>query len=312
MEDSLTPSLIELNLFSNNIEGGIPSSIGKLFNLQILDLSGNNLTLGLPQHLIKDPLPKLRTLSLAVNKLSGTLPGWVGELANLETLDLSYNSIRGSIPSSIGWLSFLTTLDLSGNQLHGTPPSSIGQLTKLHHLDLSSNNLTGTITERHFERLNDLKFLLLGFNSLTVNISSGWTPPFQVQNLGLGSGQSDQFPYWLQTQKRGLTRLDLSNSSISGELPTWFWDLTSNLFFLNISFNLIEGELPKLLNINAFADVDIRSNLLSGPLPVFSNFVELLDLSNNQFSGPIPGDIAELQPYIISVSFQQQSIRRNS
>ncbi|KAG6538898.1 receptor-like protein EIX2 [Zingiber officinale] len=300
-------SLIELDLLSNNIEGGIPSSIGKLSNLQILDLSGNNLTLDLPLHLIKHPLPKLRTLSLAVNKLSGTLPGWLGELANLETLDLSYNSIRGFIPSSIGKLPFLATLDLSGNQLDGTPPYSIGQLTKLHQLDLSSNHLTGTITERHFERLNDLKFLLLGFNSLTVNISSGWTPPFQVQNLGLGSCQLDQFPYWLQTQKE-LEFLDLSNSSISGELPTWFWDLTSNLLLLNISFNLIEGELPKPLYINAFADVDIRSNLLSGPLPVFSNFVELLDLSNNQFSGPIPGDIAELQPYIISLSLSNNNL----
>ncbi|XP_074576784.1 receptor-like protein EIX2 [Curcuma longa] len=300
-------SLIELDLLSNNIEGGIPSSIGKLFNLQILELRGNNLTLDLPLYLIKHPLPQLRSLSLAGNKLSGTLPGWLGELANLETLDLSYNSIRGSIPSSISKLPFLTTLDLSGNQLDGTLPYSIGQLTKLHLLGLSSNHLTGTITERHFEKLNDLKFLLLGFNSLTVNISSGWTPPFQVQNLGLGSCQLDQFPYWLQTQKE-LKFLDLSNSTISGELPTWFWDLTSNLSLLNISFNLIEGELPKLLNINAYADVDIRSNLFSGPLPVFSNFVELLDLSNNQFSGTIPGDIAELQPYIISLSLSNNNL----
>ncbi|WOL09004.1 LRR receptor-like serine/threonine-protein kinase FLS2 [Canna indica] len=308
-------SLIELNLFSNEIEGGIPSSIGKLCNLQVLVLDGNNLTVELPHHLevpracnSKYPLPKLSHLSLGVNKLSGILPEWIGELRNIELLDVSYNLIQGPIPSSLSKLTVLKTLNLAGNQFNGTLPPSIGQLSKLTRLDISSNHLAGAITSMHFSRLSDLKQLLIGFNSLRINIRPTWFPPFQVTNLGLGSCQlGPQFPSWLQNQKE-LMFLDLSNSSISGKIPTWFWDLTSNLCLLNISFNQIKGQLPELMKVDAYADVDMRSNLLSGPLPVLSNFVELLDLSHNQFSGPIPHDFAEMQPSLISLSLSNNNL----
>lgn len=308
-------SLVELNLFSNNMEGGIPSSIGKLCNLQVLFLAGNNLTLGLPEHLEKSddcisphPLPQLRYLNLAVNLLSGILPEWLGQLRNLESLDLSSNLIGGPIPSSLGKLPFLTDLSLAGNRLNGSLPPSIGQLTKLANLDISSNLLAGTVTHMHLSKLRDLKLLAMGFNSLVINMSSSWNPPFQLRKLVLGSCQlGPQFPSWLKNQ-RELMYLDLSNSSISGRIPNWFWDLSSNLSLLNISFNQIEGHLPSPLNIDAYADVDMRTNLLSGPVPVLSNFVELLDLSQNRFFGPIPHDFAQLQPSLIYLSLSGNNL----
>ncbi|XP_038973331.1 receptor-like protein EIX1 [Phoenix dactylifera] len=307
--------LAELNLFFNNIEGGIPGSIGKLCNLKTLDLSGNNLTLGLPASLEKTnkcisqkPLHGLAHFRLAVNKLSGILPEWLGELENLQVLDLSYNSFRGPVPRSIGKLSLLTDLSLEGNELNGTLPPTLGQLSKLVHFDISSNQLTGTLSEIHFAALSNLKILSMSSNSFIINVNSGWVPSFQVRNLGIGSCRlGPQFPTWLENQKE-LKYLDLSNSSISGNIPTWFWDLSSNLSLLNISFNQIEGQLPNPLNIAAFSDIDMRSNLLSGPIPVLSNEVELLDLSHNQFSGIIPPNIGEVQPNLIYLSLSNNNI----
>lgn len=308
-------SLVELNLLFNSIEGDIPGTIGKLCNLKTFDLSGNNLTLGLPASLEKankcisqKPLHGLAHFRLSVNKLTGILPEWLGELENLQELDLGYNSFRGPVPRSIGKLSLLTDLSLEGNELNGTLPPTLGQLSKLVNFDISSNQLTGTLSEIHLAELSNLKILSMSSNSFIINVNSGWVPSFQLRNLGMGSCHlGPTFPTWLENQKE-LEYLDLSNSSIYGKIPTWFWDLSSNLSLLNISFNQIEGQLPNRLNVAAFADIHMKSNLLSGPIPLLSNGVELLDLSYNQFSGTIPSNIGELQPYLIYLSLSNNNI----
>ena len=164
------------------------------------------------------------------------------------------------------------------------------------------------VTESHFSELNNIKSLSMSSNSLILNVSSNWIPPFQVGNLGMGSCQlGPQFPSWFKNQKK-LRFLDISNASISSKIPTWFWDLSSNLSLLNISFNRLEGQLPNPMQVAAFADIDMRSNFFSGPIPIFSNTVELLDLSHNRFSGPIPPTIAQMQPYVIYLSLSNNNL----
>jgi hypothetical protein len=65
----------DINLYGNNLNGSIPSSIGNLVNLQGLWL-GNN-------------------------QLSGSIPSSIGNLVSLQYLVLSSNQLSGSIPSSI-------------------------------------------------------------------------------------------------------------------------------------------------------------------------------------------------------------------
>ncbi|MQM20949.1 hypothetical protein Taro_053979 [Colocasia esculenta] len=299
-------TLKELHLFDNNVEGGVPSSIGKLCNLKFLDLAGNNLSLPLPESLetsnicaSRRPLPNLEYLRLSNNEIPGLLPEWVGDLPKLKELSLGYNSIGGPIPASLGRLSLLTDMGLQGNALNGSVPSTIGQLQRLNILDISSNNLSGNISEAHFSKLRELKILLMSYNSLVVSVSSTWVPPFQVRRLEMGSCHlGPRFPPWLRTQK-ALKYLDFSNASISDRIPPWFWDLSSNLSLLNMSFNRITGQLQSPMNIESFADIDLSSNLLSGRLPLPSNDVALLDLSNNRFSGPIPQNIGKLLPSLV-------------
>ncbi|KAF7824384.1 receptor-like protein EIX2 [Senna tora] len=241
------------NLYSNSVEGGIPSSIGKLCNLTYFDLGGNKITGSLPEFLegiescpSKSPLPNLKQFFLDDNQLVGKISYWLGQLENLE------------------------------------------------ELDLSNNHFAGIISETHFSKLTKLKSLYLSSNSLTVNVSSNWIPPFQVQDLYMGScilGPS--FPAWLKSQKE-LKILKFSNASISGVIPNWFWDIFYNLHTLNLSHNQLQGQLPNPLLMSQMDYLDLSFNLLEGPIN-FENasYYELLDLSHNYFSGHIPQNLVE-------------------
>jgi CCR4-NOT transcription complex subunit 6 len=79
--------LVELNISNNLITGALPSEIGKLRNLKVLNAS-NNLMTGVPAE--------------------------VGQLTNLEVLDLSNNQLTG-LPNELANLKKLKTLNLSGN-----------------------------------------------------------------------------------------------------------------------------------------------------------------------------------------------------
>ncbi|EXB95291.1 LRR receptor-like serine/threonine-protein kinase FLS2 [Morus notabilis] len=300
-------SLTYLDLSDNNVEGGIPSSIGKLCDLKFLCISGNNLTGALPDFLEGtqschswSPLPSLQYLDLSNNQLVGKLPEWLGQVKSLAELDLSYNLLYGPIPASLGSLKNLTGLALGGNRLNGTLPYSLGQLSELSYFDVSFKQLTGVVNETHFLKQYKLRFLKLFSNSLMLNVSSNWVPPFQAGSIRMGSCHlGPSFPTWLRTQKE-VNFLDFSNAGISDFVPYWFWDeISSNLTFLNVSFNQLKGHLPSPLNISPSADVDLSFNLFEGPIPlpiVGAAGGGVLDLSNNKLSGPIPQNISSSLP----------------
>lgn len=81
--------LEELDISNNRLTGALPSEIGRLVNLKVVDASGNQMT-GVPAEVGK--LRDLRTLDLSNNRLTG-LPMELGQLSNLEVLDLSGNDI---------------------------------------------------------------------------------------------------------------------------------------------------------------------------------------------------------------------------
>ncbi|XP_038903789.1 receptor-like protein EIX2 [Benincasa hispida] len=307
-------SLAYFDLFKNNVEGGIPSTIGRLCNLTFFRLSGNNLNGILPESLEGNencnpalPLFNLEHLVLSNNKLVGGLPKWLGQLQNIIELSLSYNSLQGPI-IAFRSLKNLSSLGLQANKLNGNLPESIGQLPELSVLDVSNNQLTGTISEAHFSNLSKLRILHLSSNSLRLIVNTNWVPPFQVRNLDMGSCYlGPLFPLWLKSQTE-VQYLDFSNASISGPIPSWFWKISPNLSLLNVSHNQLEGRLPNPLKVAPFADVDLSSNLLEGPIPLPSSEIVSLELSNNTFSGPIPKNIDKVMPNIVFLSLADNQI----
>ncbi|KAI8570624.1 hypothetical protein RHMOL_Rhmol01G0050200 [Rhododendron molle] len=85
-----------IDLSYNNFQGEIPSDIGKLQGLRLLNLSHNS--------------------------LSGHLPSLLGNITMLESLDLSSNQLTGKIPGELTSLTFLAVLNFSKNHLVGPIP----------------------------------------------------------------------------------------------------------------------------------------------------------------------------------------------
>ncbi|KAJ6377316.1 hypothetical protein OIU76_026313 [Salix suchowensis] len=93
---SLEGFVISLLLQNNYISGPIPEEIGKLSELQTLDLSGNQFGGGIPSSL--GFLTHLSYLRLSKNNLSGQIPRLVANLTGLSFLDLSFNNLSGPTP----------------------------------------------------------------------------------------------------------------------------------------------------------------------------------------------------------------------
>src|SRR6056297_1534081 len=74
----------EINLFRNNLNGIIPSSIGDFKELESLILAFNGITGELPDEITE--LPRLRVLKLEMNRIKGELPENIGDLVKLEEL----------------------------------------------------------------------------------------------------------------------------------------------------------------------------------------------------------------------------------
>jgi Leucine-rich repeat (LRR) protein len=78
------------------------------------------------------------------NKISGAIPGAIGNLPFLEFLGLS-NMLDGPIPSEIFQLQALSEIDLSYNQINGGIPDTLSNITGLDHLILWNNRISGEI-----------------------------------------------------------------------------------------------------------------------------------------------------------------------
>lgn len=79
--------LESLNISSNNLSDALPSQIGNLKNLKVLNASNNSFT-GVPAEL--GQLTKLEVLDFSNNNLTG-LPNELGELKNLKKFNISGN-----------------------------------------------------------------------------------------------------------------------------------------------------------------------------------------------------------------------------
>ncbi|KAK9292703.1 hypothetical protein L1049_020682 [Liquidambar formosana] len=309
--------------FNINIEGPIPRFLGNLCNLEFLDLSGNNLS-GMINEFLDGfsscPNHSLVSLNLFDNQLVGNLPDSLSIFENLRYLYLESNSFWGSIPSSIGNLSSLQELWLSYNQMNGTIPQSIGQLSKLDTLYLHSNSWEGVLTEAHFLNLTRLETFWMDTTlkkSLSFNMSYGWIPPFRLKSIQLENCQvGPKFPVWIQSQTE-LEYTILRSAGIADIVPgDWISKLSSQVIVLDLSNNKIKGKLPDSLRFPKATFIELSSNLLEGPLPLWSSSVVELFLEKNLFSGPIPSNLGEIMPNLevlyLSQNFLNGSIPQST
>lgn len=192
------PHVTRLLLYSNNLVGSIPVSLGVLSNLQQLNLQNNQLAGGIPDSL--GSLSKLKELKLSSNQLTGGIPDTLGNLSYLTSLQLVSNPLGGTIPSSLGNLSSLEVLSLDGCGLTGGIPTSLGSLSNLVALGLSANQLTGGIPSS-LGNLSNLQYLIVDHNWLSGALPQELTAlalqVFFFNNTSLCEPPDAAFQAWL-------------------------------------------------------------------------------------------------------------------
>jgi len=132
---SLDPEKTTKFSLSNKNITEIPDEIGKLKNVEYLDLSFNDISV-LPPALFE--LTKLNTLLLFRNEIS-VIPPEIKSLQHLSLLDISYNQIS-ELPPELCSLINLESLDASYNSLLRIPMDLV-KLYNLKKLYLEDNPL---------------------------------------------------------------------------------------------------------------------------------------------------------------------------
>ncbi|KAJ1266529.1 hypothetical protein BS78_08G158500 [Paspalum vaginatum] len=288
-------------LFNNRLHGAIPEELGTLSNLSVLDLTNNNLSGEIPSALFNSS--SLAVLALGVNNFVGSIPPPPLHVSSspLEILILSQNNLSGTIPSSLGYFSSLAWLVLSQNSFQGAIPSSLSTIPALEQLDLSFNNLTGTVPASLYN-ISALTYLNMGVNSLTGEIPNdiGHTLP-NIQTLTLqGNKFGGQIPASLALAKN-IQVLNLRDNAFHGTVPS-FGNLPY-LTELNLGMNQLEAGdwsfLSSLRNSSQLVTLCLDSNIFKGTLASLigdlPGSLQVLLLTSNQISGPIPQEIDHLK-----------------
>ncbi|WVZ72391.1 hypothetical protein U9M48_020859 [Paspalum notatum var. saurae] len=262
--------LSRLDLSDNEIHGAIPQWVWENLNdLDKLFIGNNKLTsVGYAPFL---PL-QLQILELSNNIFEGAIPIPQGSAG---VLDYS-NNMFSSIPYNFSYhLSDVGLFDASGNNLSGNIPLSFCSGTTIQLLDLSNNNFSGLIPSCLMENVNGMQSLNLREN-----------------------GIHGEFP---DNIKEGCSfeALDFSGNSIEGKLPRSLL-FCKNLEILDVANNQIKDTFPCWMSAHhRLAVLVLKSNKFFGQVAqspheegnacAFPSAI-IIDLSSNNFSGPLPKD----------------------
>ncbi|KRL93266.1 hypothetical protein FD28_GL001138 [Levilactobacillus hammesii DSM 16381] len=133
-----------LNLSNNDISGDLSQfPVTKWSKLKQLQLKENQLTGSIPENWAG--LTNLNILELSSNQLSGTLDN-ISQLADLTEIYLDKDGFTGNIPAAC-FTSNLTHFEANGNQLSGSLPATLSKATNLKWLDVAANQLTGNLPD---------------------------------------------------------------------------------------------------------------------------------------------------------------------
>lgn len=315
-----TKKIVGLSFISNQLDGTLPSELGVLTTLTYFESIGNNIMGKFPDRL--QGLTNLKTAVFAYNQLTGAIPSWIDKWANLEFLYLSNNLLTGSVPSQMKSLQQLTVVAMDDNSLTGSVDFAwdlprleylyledngfVGRLPEaittssplLINLDVSGNKLAGNLPSDLF-KLSHLEILDINGNTFNGEIPSDI--PTNNQKFTFAALQENLLSSTIPTQLGLLTKLqhlDLSGNSLVGDIPNDLTNLSelTYLFLAENEFN--EGPIPTFVyTYNNLKELSLKSTKRTGSISeliaTLSDLI-LLDLDDNQLTGPIPSEIGTL------------------
>ncbi|XP_074282422.1 receptor-like protein EIX2 [Silene latifolia] len=274
-------SFQQLSLSGNQLTGSLPQHVAcdGLYgcSFEWLDLHNNFLTGTIPKWL--GNLQNVEVIDLSSNQLSGAI--FDGNNASslftigddLFVLDLSDNMLSGEIQfGKVQLFSPLVILSLRRNHFNGPIPSQLCNFRWLLVLELTQNGLTGQIPRCLGS---------VGFNNSEHDI--GYTN-LQIEEIVKGIVE-------VSTGTKGGSIIDLSSNYLVGSIPEELTNISA-LFALNLSYNHLTGHIPENIgNLMTIESLDLSNNHLSGTIPQSLSsisWLSKLNLSNNHLHGPIP------------------------
>ncbi|CAL2251971.1 unnamed protein product [Prunus armeniaca] len=292
------PSLQELSLGFNQFDGPIPSKLWQCGELLSLNLEENNFSGSIPKNI--GNLTMMKEIALGDNKLTGTIPDEIGDLPNLEILSIVDNNLNGLIPSSLFNMSRMRVLSLPGNQLSGSLPANIGLgLPNLQYLYLAKNDFSGVIP--NLSNASTLIRIGLNQNSFTGFIPSTIRALTNLQILRLQNNSLtiDTSTLSCLVNLGNLTTLFLANNPLNARLDDFFRNCsTSSLQYLYLLNCSMRGNIPiGIGNISSLVSLSLGYNELSGSIPTSLGRLQNLqglDLDNNKLRGYIPYQLCQL------------------
>ncbi|KAG2675464.1 hypothetical protein I3760_12G005400 [Carya illinoinensis] len=332
-----------LDFSSNNFSGGVPRGLNTdCLSLWILNLAHNSfngtILVGKNQRILQmrdnqftsitpvfNSTVDLSYLDISNNRISDTIPRWLGNTSYLETLVMANNSFYGRVPCE---LSMTGTLDLSHNLFTGSLPFCLN-LPELRHLYLQGNEFTGSIPKVLFNS-SSLLTLDIGDNNFTGNIS---VEIKQLQGLRVLLLSDNNFTGIIPNQLcllRMINIMDLSKNAFSGTIPQCLHDIyfgkttdpSSDDFSLKVQPQPLEFESIytykgfSSMDYNKYTylryvDTEVEIEFVTKYRPSsykgsILGYMSGLDFSCNNLTGGIPptlGQIASL--HALNLSYNQ-------
>ncbi|GAX15588.1 hypothetical protein FisN_3Hh058 [Fistulifera solaris] len=203
------------NKFTSEV---FPSHLFKYSNLQLIDMSQNELKGSIPDNIALNDVMKF--FAVYDNHLMWQIPQRISNLKSLEHLDLSYNYFNGTMPSELFQMPSLKRLFMSANPDldRGTVPSDLSNMTGLTELSLKFTNRIGTLPD--ISALRNLTYLSLDNNHFHGAIPDhyGSAPSLQYLVLSRNPNLNGTVPSFAEATE--LVTAFLDGTKISGDLES--------------------------------------------------------------------------------------------
>lgn len=271
----------KLDLYEQNLQGGLPPAIGNLDALTWLNLWNNPGMEYLPGELFSlsnlhyldldnvglrrlspgiNQLQALDTLWIGVNPFDGAIPKSIFSLTNLKLLGMQNTTFSGELPEEISQLINLEGLWLNGNsELFGDLPAGFSNLSNLKYLNLSNTPFTGGL--ENVGALTNLEQLYLYGSALSyIELPDEFANLTNIERLGLGFADYSikGIPPEIFEMKR-MKVLQMPASNVNNFIPDGFANLDS-LTFLNLRDNGLIGAFPSGMEVDSLYSLFIQGN----------------------------------------------------
>ncbi|KAD4585360.1 hypothetical protein E3N88_22961 [Mikania micrantha] len=333
-------NLHELDLSHNMLDGMLPECLNRLSSLKFFDISSNQLTGVLLPSMLNN-LTSLEYVDFSHNEFEGSFSlSWFSNHTKLEYVAFSNDNDKFEMETEepAGWtcMSQLKVLILSRCNLKSHKgsviPSFLLHQHKLRELDMSYNSLEGQFPDWLIKNNTLLQFLYLRDNSFGGIISTSFhRNPHKLRWLDVSGNHMighisddihESLPYLLHLNLSRnaidgvipssigdlslLEEIDLSQNMLSGEVPIGLLMNLSYLRMLVLSNNNLHGEvLSRKFNLGYLSSLQLDNNHFTGKIENMSAFydLEVLDISNNLFTGLIHDDVNNISNLPTSLKF---------